>query len=1011
MRLISATVRNYRIHQELAVEFDERITVLGGPNEVGKSTLVEAIHRVLFLPHRTTGALREAMRSHGGGIPEVELAFAIGEDRYRLRKRFNGPSGSIDLEGPDGERWRSDAAETKLAELLSEPSTGTGRGASRIDGRWEHVWVFQGQATADPVERTANQHEALIQRLQELGGGALVQSARDAAVAKRVNQAFSRIWTEKGSLRQNADAVQARTRLEAAARERDDALRDLEKLDDAVRRLDAATARLAERPSEGLKAQLAQQQQLARRLEQLEQQLTRAEEKVAQARQALDDYVRRCDLADDAEAALAMQASETAAVTEKLAQASAVAASADQRVQTTEHELRGVQETAREARRRRAMLQKQADLRQAAKELADAQESLADAQRWRADRGSAMERLAGLPLVSEEDCSRLRDLEVAVAKTVATLEAMVARVELLASDQPVQVDGRELAVGESQVLTAAADLTIGNSVRMRLFPGGGGTVLDAQRVAEAAQEALTVALADCGVASSKAADEVLRERGRLDAVVVNANAALQRHASIESLVAELEARVGTLKAVVDANPDGQQVFPDLVDTETELAEATALEQQLDDQLAELQAVLETQRTEAARCRQATSVLREEEQTANLERARIQTQIEGLILELGDNETRAERQRHLQGVVDEAAKVMQRLDGEADELRAAEPDAAVERLLRALQRAEELEGDAREKRAAALEILRSDGTLDPNRRVAESQAAVVRAQQAADSEQLRADAIRMLQDEFQTAQEDLAKQYAAPLRNKVREYLRPLFGAGVGVRFQVHQDRFDALALGRAGDEFAFNDLSGGTKEQVSVAFRLAMVEILAARFAYTLPIVLDDAFAYSDPERLPRVHGMLDRAARNGVQVIILSCTPGDYLGLGGCTLLLSPPLSRREANGAQSDDIGKTPEQEAPPKDIGAQDLAPSVPPEVMPSPSAVAAPPGSEIMTDLLVATALDTIRANGGSMGNQSLRLSLGCSPEQYEQIKEALLLTKMVKRGAGRGGTLVLTGDAE
>ena len=52
MRIKTATLRNCRIHRELTVEFDPARTLIGGPNEVGKSTLVEAIHRALFLKAR-----------------------------------------------------------------------------------------------------------------------------------------------------------------------------------------------------------------------------------------------------------------------------------------------------------------------------------------------------------------------------------------------------------------------------------------------------------------------------------------------------------------------------------------------------------------------------------------------------------------------------------------------------------------------------------------------------------------------------------------------------------------------------------------------------------------------------------------------------------------------------------------------------------------------------------------------------------------------------------------------
>ena len=55
MRLHSLHLRNYRIHQDLRISFDPSRTLIGGRNETGKSTLVEAAHRALFLSHRRGG--------------------------------------------------------------------------------------------------------------------------------------------------------------------------------------------------------------------------------------------------------------------------------------------------------------------------------------------------------------------------------------------------------------------------------------------------------------------------------------------------------------------------------------------------------------------------------------------------------------------------------------------------------------------------------------------------------------------------------------------------------------------------------------------------------------------------------------------------------------------------------------------------------------------------------------------------------------------------------------------
>jgi DNA repair exonuclease SbcCD ATPase subunit len=95
MRIQSVTVRNYRIHRELTVKLDDFRTLIGGPNECGKSTLVEAIHRALFLKSKVGGDIQKSMVSTlYAAAPEVELSFTAANQEYQLVKRFSGANGA-----------------------------------------------------------------------------------------------------------------------------------------------------------------------------------------------------------------------------------------------------------------------------------------------------------------------------------------------------------------------------------------------------------------------------------------------------------------------------------------------------------------------------------------------------------------------------------------------------------------------------------------------------------------------------------------------------------------------------------------------------------------------------------------------------------------------------------------------------------------------------------------------------------------------------------------------------
>jgi uncharacterized protein YhaN len=53
-----------------------------------------------------------------------------------------------------------------------------------------------------------------------------------------------------------------------------------------------------------------------------------------------------------------------------------------------------------------------------------------------------------------------------------------------------------------------------------------------------------------------------------------------------------------------------------------------------------------------------------------------------------------------------------------------------------------------------------------------------------------------------------------------------------------------------------------------------MAEVLAVAYEGTLPVLFDDAFANSDPERQIGVYRMLETASQQGLQVILLTCDP-----------------------------------------------------------------------------------------------------------------------------------------
>jgi DNA repair exonuclease SbcCD ATPase subunit len=142
---------------------------------------------------------------------------------------------------------------------------------------------------------------------------------------------------------------------------------------------------------------------------------------------------------------------------------------------------------------------------------------------------------------------------------------------------------------------------------------------------------------------------------------------------------------------------------------------------------------------------------------------------------------------------------------------------------------------------------------------------------------------LLHQLFTKSQEFITRSITQPIADRVCGYLECIYGRGVRVDVDwTDSGASNTIRIMRPGmPQFAFGTLSGGAREQVAAAVRLATAEILAAAHNGCLPIVFDDSFAHSDGDRIQSLQSMLDLAATRGLQVLILSCTPAHYIGLG----------------------------------------------------------------------------------------------------------------------------------
>ena len=892
MKLLDVTVRNYRVHKEVTVSFGDGVTVIAGPNESGKSTLVEAIHNALFLRSRATGEVAQSLRSaHHAGHPSVILGFTAGGKRWTIEKTFTGTSsGSTTLKEQGGRTRHNEEAEEEIHRLLQEEEVGGGRGiAERIRGRWAHLWVWQGTAGAPPGGQGPGEGsmEKLRERLGRLGSGSVLESAADGSVARQVLDLVAGSHTDKGRIKAGSELARATEELAAASEGRAAADAVLAALDDAVREVDAAERVLAEgtRSVAKIRGELEAVEQRREALTAFDLALgrervgadsaRRAHEELAQADaeiRALDERIRAAEVAlsparEELECAKAAEGAQRARLDAAVAGLGGL--TARQREADARARLQALVEQAERQAVERAGLASRCDLILAHRKKAE----------------EIRAQIRDLPAVKPADVETLVSLERAVDASDAEWRAIATRVELIASDVAVTLGDVTLEPGEAETITTGKEIVVGDHTRLRIVPGGGRSLAECAQRHDAATEALAARLEALGVATVDEARRAAAKRTdlandlRAETTTVEGlgdGTALAELSQLDEALAGLDARIARAPLEGFIRAEG-------------LEAAVAARRGADAEVERLATLLASASTDfeiaqkladgavAEHARIVASIRSGQEQLADL-RSRRQALVEKVGEERGGElAVREAARRQAEDRLAATQRQREALEPESLQRDQKRVQASLEQRQEAMQKAET-------RRQLALAACHAAGTSDP----AEDRARGVAREALAVAHHARLErdalAARLLADLFREKKQAVEDRFAEPLKARVGDYLQRLFGLGVEVSIDLSGEGIGAVELTRTADgavPFGFGALSGGTREQVGASLRLALAEILAEDHDGCLPVVFDDAFVNADPERLRGLQRVLDLGAERGLQVIVLTCDPVAYDTLG----------------------------------------------------------------------------------------------------------------------------------
>ncbi|MFD5867382.1 AAA family ATPase [Corynebacterium sp. NPDC060344] len=896
MKLHSIELKNVRGIDRLVVDDlpDRGVVVIAGDNEMGKSTIAEAIHVALSWPAKAERKETKALRPNNrDAFPDITLDMTLGGTRFTLRKVFAGARAAtvteVSVTEPAPKTLTGDAAQQWLDELTR------GEGTREL---WNAFVARQG------TEQKALRMGAFAQvndALQEASGGTAEteeqRSIVEAALAERALY-FTAQGREKASLKEAREAVEA-----------------------AEARWSAASARVAQ-----VRGLVDEAEKNDARRTALEASLPEAEEDVARWRRTvseLSEFRHAKSKADDAvtlatvelgNARQSREARDELIAQEKQAQASLERVIAELKPlreayeaesrEVDEIEAKVVETRGRRDRARRLLQLAGDDLTHCAnvRTLAELDEVLERVRELDEVVRDKRRKLAE-HRITADDAKRAYDAEHEWRTATTVLEASSSELTVSAvSESTVAIDGAEVEVGAAPVtrpVTAPTSVRVGE-VTVTVTPGDGAGEYAGR--AALAKEKLDDILSELGVSSVQRAEEKAKARATVESELEIARTRLDAELSNRDLGEIRDARDG-FDADVEAYPairadmiagwsgngDGNGDAAD-TDDETDAAAAgasavgtfgdVAMPADEGDAQRILDEAKERERTTAGEYEAAMQAA----QSMSSRPARHE-----LHAKQADEHARTEDVRR---AVDALADARGRESDDALATRVASAAEKFELAGAAAERArvalvERGAEDADESLAGAeshlaglkdeqirLRIRRGalTGELKSvsgvNEELAEAESERTRLRRELDSINRRAAAAQLLYETLEESRRETRRTIGEPLLQKLSQYGGAVFGHST--TFELDEGMAVKSRSSAAGT-FEFDALSGGAQEQIDVLLRLAVAGVMDGEGG--APVIIDDALGYSDPDRLRKMNNAFARAGEDS-QILVLTCYP-----------------------------------------------------------------------------------------------------------------------------------------
>lgn len=866
------------------------LNVVVGPNEMGKSTLLDALRAALFEKYSSKAQPIAALQNdRNQAAPVVELAFELDDGLYRITKRFiKKPYARLSC--PDGRTLEGDAAEDTLRSLLGFDEPGkTGAKAESL-GMWNVLWVQQGQSfgTLDiPSTARSSLHSAL-----EAEVGTVLGGRRGRALPQAVETQLGMLVTSGGKPRgrykelidRDDDLREELGDLQGRRQELSQTLEDLETAQESLARLSAAERDQADQKElEQARLRHSQLAELEARISGAATDLELKSRNLAQAEKAAENRQQVKNDIGAEEKALEHSAKRLAEAREQEKEARSRLDGLRAKVRDAEAAVTQADGAGLRAQRIVAVVDREVRIRELEGRYAKAK---AAEQRQR----EAQQKAAAIS-VTDKYLAAIRKAEKEVEATASRLSAAATLVSFdIAPERRIgiEIDGKPLAPDQSSAQAVEpTTLVIPERGRIIIEPA----IKDRDKLLRQNRDAtakLTEALAAAGVATASDAEEQHSTRKSLvqDAELARQEAELHAPATddYQAGAQALSDYVEGIRTILEREKSDLHLgqLPTRTESEAALRAAQIQASEARDTLQTARAALTGPEEILAWLQTELATISTRHEDADNHVEKLRRQLADAVSACADNELDAAIQA-ARSALSEQEQAIADLEGQRTDETLPQLEARIGRLEKALQ-------DRREKRTKLKETiagLKSRVEAGEAAGLDEAIADKGRELERCGEERNRFDrevkVLDLLLKTLRSTEHEAKERYLSPVLRRVRPYLQLLFP---GADIRIDEDLRITGVVREAGYEEAFNHLSMGTQEQIAVLIRLAFAEMLVEQ-GHPATVILDDALVFSDDPRMQRMFDILNMAARN-VQVLILTCREQLFEELGGRALSLT---------------------------------------------------------------------------------------------------------------------------